>query len=105
MIAFIIGFTIMFFNETFVILRHVSPWFANKRKQLHNRFGKERIKRIHGFTDWGWVGFIALGYYLDFENWKLYTTALVLYWGTIALVIYLPMLIRKLRNKPTGYVK
>jgi len=105
MILFYIGFFIMATNETFVILRHVSPWFANKRKQLHDRFGKEKVKRIHGFTDWSWIGFIALGYYLDFENWKLYSALLIVYWGTIAIGIYLPMLIRKLKNKPTGYVK
>jgi len=105
MIAFIIGYTIMFFNEGFVILRHVYPWFANKRKQLHNRFGREKIKRIHGFTDWTWIGFIALGFYLDFENWKLYSVLLGLYWGTVAVGVYLPMLIRKLKKKPTGYVK
>ncbi len=95
----------MFFNEGFVIMRHVSSWFAEKRKQLHNRFGREKIKRIHGFTDWTWIGFIALGYFLNFEDWKLYSLLLGLYWGTVALVIYLPMLIRKLRNQPTGYVK
>ena len=95
----------MFFNEGFVIMRHVSPWFAEKRKQLHNRFGREKIKRIHGFTDWTWIGFIAIGYFLNFEVWKLYSLLLGLYWGTVALVIYLPMLIRKLRNQPTGYVK
>tara|TARA_B100001287_G_C22293848_1_gene349574 strand:- start:167 stop:478 length:312 start_codon:yes stop_codon:yes gene_type:complete len=102
---FWVGFTIMFFNEGFVIMRHVSSWFAEKRKQLHNRFGREKIKRIHGFTDWTWIGFIALGYFLNFEDWKLYSLLLGLYWGTVALVIYLPMLIRKLRNQPTGYVK
>ncbi len=102
---FWIGFTIMFFNEGFVIMRHVSPWFAKKRKQLHDRFGTEKIKRIHGFTDWTWIGFIALGYFLDFENWKLYSVLLGLYWGIVALGIYLPMLIRKLKNQPTGYVK
>ncbi len=105
MIFFIIGYTIMFFNEGFVILRHVSPWFANKRKQLHDRFGREKIKRIHGFTDWSWIGFIALGIYLDFANWKTYSLLLALYWGTVALVIYLPMLIKRLKGKPTGYVK
>ena len=51
MIAFALGYTIMFLNEGFVILRHVSPWFAHKRKLLHERFGRERIKRIHGLTD------------------------------------------------------
>ena len=104
MIAFAIGYTIMFFNEGFVILRHVSPWFANKRKQLHERFGRERIKRIHGFTDWTWILLIALGYYLDTDNWKLYSLLLALYWATVAIGIYVPMLIRKLRKRPTGYV-
>tara|TARA_B100000003_G_scaffold64058_1_gene57244 strand:+ start:2220 stop:2537 length:318 start_codon:yes stop_codon:yes gene_type:complete len=105
MIFFIIGYTIMFLNEGFVILRHVSPWFAEKRKQLHDTFGREKIKRIHGFTDWSWIGLIALGYYLDFANWKTYTLLLAIYWGTVAIGIYLPMLIRRIKNKPTGYVK
>ena len=105
MIAFAIGYLIMFFNEGFVILRHVSPWFAGKRKQLHERFGRERIKRIHGFTDWSWIGFIALGYYLDFDNWKLYPVLLAVYWGTVVMGISLPMLYRKLRSRPTGYVE
>ena len=72
MTAFILGYTIMFFNEGFVILRHVSPWFAHKRKQLHERFGRERIKRIHGFTDWSWILLIALGSgkMYDFDNAK-----------------------------------
>ena len=104
MIAFAIGYTIMFFNEGFVILRHVSPWFASKRKQLHERFGRERITRIHGFTDWSWILLIALGYYIDFDNWKLYSLLLAIYWGTVAIGIYVPMLIRKLRKRPTGYV-
>ena len=33
MIIFAIGYAIMFFNEGFVIMRHVSPWFANKRRR------------------------------------------------------------------------
>tara|TARA_B100000212_G_C27370599_1_gene532362 strand:- start:1350 stop:1667 length:318 start_codon:yes stop_codon:yes gene_type:complete len=105
MIFFILGYTIMFFNEGFVIMRHVSPWFANKRKQLHDRFGRERIKRIHGFTDWTWILLIALGVYLDFENWDVYATLVLAYWSAIAVMIYLPMLVRRLRGKPTGYVK
>ena len=101
---FWIGFTIMFFNESFVIMRHVSPWFAQKRKQLHDKFGREKIKRIHGFTDWTWIIFIAIGYYLGFENWKLYSVLLGIYWGLIAIIIYLPMLVRKIKKQPTGYV-
>ena len=52
---FWVGFTIMFLNEGFVIMRHVHPWFAEKRKQLHDRFGEKKVKRIHGFTDWTWI--------------------------------------------------
>ena len=105
MTFFIIGYLIMFFNEGFVIMRHVSPWFANQRKQLHDRFGRERIKRIHGLTDWTWIILIALGIYLDFENWKLYATMVFAYWSVVAVIIYLPMLVRKLLKKETGYVK
>mgnify|MGYP001450650322 CR=1 FL=1 len=93
---FWVGFTIMFLNEGFVIMRHVHPWFAEKRKQLHDRFGEKKVKRIHGFTDWTWIGFIILGYYLDFSNWPVYTTALGLFWGVVAVGVYLPMLYRKL---------
>ena len=84
MIFFILGYTIMFFNEGFVIMRHVSPWFATKRKQLHNRFGKEKIKRIHGFTDWTWILLIALGIYLDLENWSMYAVLVLAYWSAVA---------------------
>ena len=105
MIIFAIGYAIMFFNEGFVIMRHVSPWFANKRKLLHMRFGQKKVKRIHGTTDWTWIILIALGIYLDFENWKIYATLVFAYWSAVAVMIYLPMLIRKLLKKETGYVK
>ena len=105
MIFFILGYTIMFFNEGFVIMRHVSPWFATKRKQLHNRFGKEKIKRIHGFTDWTWILLIALGIYLDLDNWSMYAVLVFAYWSAVAVMIYLPMLVRRLKGKPTGYVE
>ena len=31
---FWIGFTVMVLNEGFVIMRHVSPWFARRREAL-----------------------------------------------------------------------
>ena len=83
MTAFAIGYLIMFFNEGFVIMRHVHPWFKRKREQLHKRFGEKKVKRIHGLTDRTWIGLIALGYYMDMENWKLYTTLLALYLSLI----------------------
>ena len=105
MIIFILGYTIMFFNEGFVILRHVSPWFANKRKQLHDRFGREKVKRIHGLTDWTWIILIGLGTYLDFENWKVYAVLVFAFWIVVAVGVYLPMLIKKIQGKETGYIK
>ena len=51
MIAFIIGYLIMVVNEGFVILRHVCPWFAKLRSELHEKFGAQKVKRIHGYTD------------------------------------------------------
>ena len=41
----------------------------------------------------------------DFENWKIYATMIFAYWSAVAVIIYLPMLIRKLLKKETGYVK
>ena len=37
--TFWLGYTIMFFNEGFVIMRHVHPWFANKRDHLIATYG------------------------------------------------------------------
>ncbi len=105
MIVFIIGFLIMFFNEGFVIMRHVSPWFANKRKLLHEKYGVQKVKRIHGLTDWTWIILISIGTYLDFENWRIYAGLVFGYWLLVAFIIYLPMLIRKLLKKETGYIK
>ena len=86
-------------------MRHVSPWFAHKRKLLHEKYGVQKVKRIHGFTDWTWIILIALGTYLDFENWPIYAGLVFGYWLLVAFIIYLPMLIRKLLKKETGYVK
>ena len=96
---FWLGYTIMFFNEGFVIMRHVSPWFANKRKKLHEKFGREKVKRIHGFTDWTWIILIAIGTYLEYENWKLYASVVFGFWLIVAVGVYLPMLMRKLMKK------
>ena len=65
---------------------------------------EENASSVYTVLQWSWIGFIALGYYLDFDNWKLYTVLLAVYWGTVVMGIYLPMLYRKLRNRPTGYV-
>jgi len=94
---FWIGFTVMVLNEGFVIMRHVHPWFANKRQELIVRLG-DKWKRIHGFLDYTWIGGITLGIILDFANWKLYATVLGGFWGFVAVTVYLPLLIKKLKN-------
>ena len=100
MIIFWIGFTIMFLNEGFVIMRHVHPWFAEKRQQLHNRFGEKQWKRVHGYIDWAWIILIGIGVYLDYTNWLVYVIALGAFWGTVLFGVYVPMLWTKLKNIP-----
>ena len=48
---------------------------------------------------------IGLGVYLDFQNWKTYTIMVFSFWGIVAIGVYLPMLIKKLLGKETGYIK
>ena len=43
--------------------------------------------------------------YSDFENWKTYTILVFGFWGIVAIGVYLPMLVKKLLGKNTGYVK
>ncbi len=97
MLLFIIGYLIMFFNEGFVIMRHVHPWFAEKRKLLHKKFGEKKVKRIHGLTDWTWIILIGLGIYIDINNWMLYTILVFTFWFIVGVGVYLPMLIKKFR--------
>ena len=104
MIAFAIGYTIMFFNEGFVIMRHVHPWFAEKRQQLHDRFGAKRVKRVHGLTDWTWIILLSIGIYLDFENWKWYAGLVFAFWFIVGVGVYLPMLIKKLFKKSGEFI-
>ena len=65
------------------------------------------IKSTASLNDfpWTWILLIALGVYLDLENWDVYATLVLAYWSAVAVMIYLPMLVRRLRGKPTGYVK
>ena len=47
---FWIGFFIMFFNEGFVMMRHVSPWAANQRQNLIDKYG-QGWQTLHGMLD------------------------------------------------------
>ena len=94
---FWLGFTIMVLNEGFVIMRHVHPWFAKKRDHLIATYGK-KWKRFHATLDYMWIAGVSLGFILDLQNWKLYASAHLIFWGLVGLTVYLPLLIKKLRK-------
>ena len=45
-----------------------------------------------------WIAGVSLGFILDLQNWKLYASALLIFWGLVGLTVYLPLLIKKLRK-------
>lgn len=95
---FWIGFTVMVLNEGFVIMRHVHPWFANKRDQLINQYGN-KWKRFHATLDYVWIGGVTLGIAVDIANWKFYAAVLATFWTVVGVSVYLPLLIKRLRRK------
>jgi len=94
---FWIGFTVMVLNEGFVIMRHVHPWFANKRDHLIATYGA-KWKKFHATLDYVWIGGVSLGIMIDIANWKLYATVLATFWSVVAICVYLPLLIKKLKK-------
>jgi len=96
-IVFWIGFTVMVLNEGFVIMRHVHPWFAQKREALMAKYGSN-WKRFHAFFDYVWIGGVILGVAIDISNWKFYATVLATFWSIVAVFVYLPLLVKKIRK-------
>lgn len=94
---FWIGFTVMVLNEGFVIMRHVHPWFANKRDQLIATYGA-KWKKFHATLDYVWIGGVTLGIAIDISNWKFYATVLATFWSIVAVFVYVPLLVKKLRK-------
>jgi hypothetical protein len=94
---FWIGFTVMVLNEGFVIMRHVHPWFANKRDYLIATYGA-KWKKFHATLDYVWIGGVSLGIMIDISNWRLYATVLATFWSVVAVFVYLPLLIKKLKG-------
>ena len=95
---FWIGFIVMVLNEGFVIMRHVHPWFARKRESLMAKYGSN-WKRFHAALDYVWIGGVSIGILVDFENWKLYGTVLLVFWSIVGIFVYLPLLVKKLTKK------
>ena len=89
---------VMVLNEGFVIMRHVHPWFARKREALMKKHGA-KWKKFHATLDYVWIGGVTLGIAIDFDNWKLYASALGIFWGIVAVGVYLPLLVKKLTKK------
>jgi hypothetical protein len=96
-IVFWIGFTVMVLNEGFVIMRHVHPWFANKRDHLIATYGA-KWKKFHATLDYVWIGGVTIGIAVDYTNWKFYAAVLATFCTVVAVCVYLPLLVRKLRK-------
>ena len=91
---FWIGFALMFFNEGFVMMRHVSPWFAKQRDKFISKYGANVWYRFHGTLDYTWIGLVTIGLIVN-SNRVLHIIALAIFWGLSFLVFYLPRWIRK----------
>ena len=91
---FWIGFALMFFNEGFVMMRHVSPWFAKQRDKFISKCGANVWYRFHGTLDYTWIGLVTIGLIVN-SNRVLHIIALAIFWGLSFLVFYLPRWIRK----------
>lgn len=87
----------MILNEGFVILRHVSPYLANKRDQLIKKYGK-KWKWFHGAMDTVWIGLVVIGFLLDLANWKRNLLIFGTIWGIVA-IYYIPVIYKKIKNK------
>ena len=91
---FWIGFFDMFFNEGFVMMRHVSPWFARRRQGFIDRFGANVWYRFHGTLDYLWMGLVTLGLIVNSSR-ILHIMVLLTFWTLAWLIFYLPRWIKK----------
>ena len=90
---FWIGFIIMFLNEGFVMMRHVSPWAAKQRDNLIEKYG-DGWQTFHGIVDYVWVIVVALGFaFSPHRGSHLYV--FLAFWGSAFTLIYLPMWVAK----------
>ena len=84
----------MFFNEGFVMMRHVSPWFARRRQGFIDRFGANVWYRFHGTLDYLWMGLVTLGLIVNSSR-ILHIMVLLTFWTLAWLIFYLPRWIKK----------
>ena len=86
---FWIGFFVMFFNEGFVMMRHVSPWFGRQRDKIIDKYGANTWYRFHGTLDYTWMGLVTLGLIVN-GNRLFHLVALLSFWTLSWLIFYLP---------------
>tara|TARA_Y200000002_G_scaffold28419_1_gene21312 strand:+ start:60 stop:371 length:312 start_codon:yes stop_codon:yes gene_type:complete len=86
---FKIGFLIMFFNEGFVMMRHVSPFFARLRDKVIKKLGENIWYRLHGTLDYLWMGLVTLGLIVN-PNRMAHFIALCVFWLGAFMIFYLP---------------
>jgi len=91
---FWIGFVLMFFNEGFVMMRHVSPWFARQRDKFIDKYSANVWYRFHGTLDYTWIGLVTIGLIVN-PNRILHIAALATFWFLSFVIFYLPRWIKR----------
>jgi len=91
---FWIGFTLMFFNEGFVMMRHVSPWFSKQRQKFIDKYSANVWYRFHGTLDYTWIGLVTIGLIVN-PNRILHIAALATFWFLSFIIFYLPRWIKR----------
>ena len=84
----------MFFNEGFVMMRHVSPLFARQRDKFIDKYGANVWYRFHGTLDYTWMGLVTIGLIVNSSR-ILHIMALLTFWTLSFLIFYLPRWIRR----------
>ena len=82
----------MFLNEGFVMMRHVSPLFAQIREELIKDFGKT-WQKIHSTLDWLWILLVVLGLIFS-QHRRVDLFILVTFWEAALCFIYIPKWVR-----------
>ena len=91
---FWIGFTLMFLNEGFVMMRHISPFFARLRDKVMKKLGDKLWWRLHGTLDWLWISLVTCGL-IVISHRVLHIVVLATFWTLAWLIFYLPRWIVK----------
>ena len=94
---FWIGFFVMFFNEGFVMMRHVSPWFAKQRDKFIEKYSANVWYRFHGTLDYVWMILVGLGL-IFYPNRLFHIAVLATFWGASFSIFYLPRWIKNGRS-------